>query len=86
MTTWSNISATRKASRETSSFPGYAAHKSEHDWFITRLKALKDEIKADGVAVYHVTETNNMLLKWLITHIAKLDGELGAYLRTNAAP
>ena len=68
------------------SFPGYAAHKSEHDWFITRLKALKDEIKADGVAVYHVTETNNMLLKWLITHIAKLDGELGAYLRTNATP
>ena len=68
------------------SFPGYAAHKSEHDGFIARLKALNDEIKADGVAVHHVIETNNMLLKWLINHITKVDGELGAYLRTNAAP
>ena len=67
-------------------YPGYAAHKSEHDGFIARLKTLKDEIKADGVAVHHVTETNNMLLKWLINHIAKVDGELGAYLRTNAEP
>ena len=67
-------------------FPGYAAHKKEHDGFIARLKVLKDEIKTDGVAVHHVTETNNMLLKWLITHIAKVDGELGAYLRANATP
>jgi hemerythrin len=66
-------------------YPGYAAHKSEHDGFIARLKTLKDEIKADGVAVHHVTETNNLLLKWLINHISKVDGELGAYLRTNAA-
>jgi hemerythrin len=67
-------------------FPGYAAHKSEHDGFIARLKALKDEINADGAAVHHVIETNNMLLKWLINHIAKVDGELGAYLRTKATP
>ena len=66
-------------------YPGYSAHKREHDGFITRLKALKDEVKADGVALHHVTETNNMLLKWLINHIAKVDGELGAYLRANVA-
>jgi hemerythrin len=67
-------------------YPGYAAHKREHDGFIARLKTLKDEINTDGVALHHVTETNNMLLKWLINHIAKVDGDLGAYLRTNAAP
>lgn len=66
-------------------YPGYAAHKKEHDGFIARVKALKDEIKSDGVAVHHVTETNNMLLKWLINHIAKVDAELGAYLRANTA-
>lgn len=72
--------------QKSSGFPGYGAHKSEHDWFIARLNDLQDEIKAEGVAVYHVTETNNMLLKWLVNHIAKVDGELGAYLRSNASP
>ena len=67
-------------------YPGYAAHKSEHDGFIAKLKTLKDEIATDGVAVHHVTATNNMMLKWLINHIAKVDGELGVYLRANPAP
>ncbi|GFE60084.1 bacteriohemerythrin [Geobacter sp. AOG2] len=66
-------------------YPGYAAHKKEHDGFVTRLKAVKDEIKSEGVAVHHVTETNNMLLKWLINHISRVDAELGKYLRANAA-
>ena len=65
-------------------YPGYDAHKNEHDGFIARLKALEDEITTEGVAVHHVTETNNLLLKWLINHISKRDGELGAYLRANA--
>jgi len=67
-------------------YPGYAAHKKEHDGFIARLKTLKDEIASDGVAVHHVTETNNMLLKWLINHIAKVDAELGKYLQATTAP
>ncbi len=66
-------------------FPGYEAHKQEHDSFITRLRALKQEIAAKGVAIHHVMETNNMLLKWLINHISKVDTELGKYLRTIAA-
>jgi hemerythrin len=66
-------------------YPGYAAHKREHDGFIAKLKTLKAEIKSDGVAVHHVTETNNMLLKWLINHISKVDAEVGKYLRATAA-
>jgi hemerythrin len=62
-------------------YPGYAAHKKEHEWFIARLKALKAEIATEGVAVHHVMETNNMLLKWLINHISKVDNELGKFLR-----
>jgi hemerythrin len=72
--------------QRNSRYPGYAVHKGEHDGFIARLKTLKDEVKAEGVALHHVTEINNMLLKWLINHIAKVDGELGAYLRANPAP
>ncbi|KAA0893549.1 bacteriohemerythrin [Oryzomonas rubra] len=71
--------------QRSSNYPAYAAHKKEHDGFIARVKAVKDEIKSEGVAVHHVTETNNMLLKWLINHISKVDAELGKYLRANRA-
>ncbi|HEY4743449.1 MAG TPA: bacteriohemerythrin [Desulfuromonadaceae bacterium] len=67
--------------QRTSGYPDYAAHKQEHDSFIERVMAVKDEISAEGVAVHHVMETNNMLLKWLLNHISKVDTGLGKFLR-----
>ena len=64
-----------------SGYPDYAAHKKEHDGFIERVMAVKEEIHSEGVAVHHVMETNNMLLKWLLNHISKVDTELGKFLR-----
>lgn len=63
------------------SFPGYEAHRREHESFVARIRKLQAEIDKDGVAVYHVIETNNMLFKWLINHISKLDKELGKFLK-----
>lgn len=63
-------------------YPEYESHKKEHDSFIRQIKAVKDEISSEGVAVHHVMETNNMLLKWLLNHISRVDTELGKYLRT----
>lgn len=62
-------------------YPAYVAHKQQHDSFIASLKALKSEIDQDGMALHHVMETNNMLLKWLINHISKVDIELGRFLK-----
>ena len=62
-------------------YPGYAEHKREHDSFVSRLKALKEEVGAEGAAIHHVMETNNLLLKWLINHISKVDVELGKFLQ-----
>ncbi len=62
-------------------YPGYPDHKREHDSFVARLKALKQEIGTEGVALHHVMETNNLLLKWLINHISKVDVELGKFLK-----
>ncbi len=67
--------------QRTSGYPGYEAHKKEHDGFIERVMAVKHEINSEGVAVHHVMETNNMLLKWLLNHISKVDVELGKFLR-----
>ena len=62
-------------------YPGYAVHKLEHDSFVARLKALKQEISTDGVALHHVVETNHLLLKWLVHHISTVDVQLGKFLK-----
>jgi hemerythrin len=66
-------------------YPGYAAHKQEHESFIARLQTLKDEICTEGIALHHVVETNSMLLKWLIHHISTVDVQLGKFLKNAAA-
>ena len=62
-------------------YGGYLEHRREHESFVARLTALKREIAEGGVAIHHVTETNNLLLKWLINHISKVDRQLGVFLR-----
>lgn len=65
-------------------YPGYSAHKLEHDSFVTRLHNLKDEVDQEGAALHHVVETNNLLLKWLINHISTVDVQLGRFLKDSA--
>lgn len=67
-------------------YPGYAAHKLEHESFIARLHALKDEVNREGAALHHVVETNSLLLKWLIHHISTVDVKLGRFLTMSKQP
>ena len=62
-------------------YPGYEAHRKEHESFVARIRKLQVEVDQEGVAVYHVIETNNLLFKWLINHISKVDKELGKFLK-----
>jgi hemerythrin len=61
-------------------YPDYADHKKEHESFIAKLNAVKQEINKEGMALHHLMETNNMILKWLVHHISEIDGKLGRYL------
>lgn len=63
-------------------YPDYEAHRAEHRSFIKQIDALKRETEKEGIATHNVIETNNMLLKWLLNHIAKVDTQLGAFLKT----
>ena len=69
-----------EAIQSLNNFPGYDDHKKEHEYFVAKLQALKDEINTEGVSVHHVMETNSLLLKWLIQHISKKDLELGRFI------
>lgn len=71
-----------EALQKLRSYPGYESHKNEHDHFVARIKALQEEIDREGVALHHVMETNNLLLKWLINHISTVDVELGKFIKT----
>ncbi|MDD2367577.1 MAG: bacteriohemerythrin [Desulfuromonadaceae bacterium] len=63
-------------------YPEYESHKAEHIYFIEQLKKLKAETDKSGVSTHHVVETNNMLLKWLLNHISKVDTTLGKFLKS----
>jgi len=63
-------------------YPGFEAHHKEHESFVERISKLQGEIEREGVAVYHVVETNNLLFKWLVSHISKVDRELGRFLKS----
>lgn len=64
-------------------FPGYEAHRAEHLYFIEQINKLKSETEEEGVSTHHVIETNNMLLKWLLNHISKVDTKMGAFLKSS---
>jgi hemerythrin len=67
--------------QESSGYPEFEEHKKLHDAFIERIFELQNEILIEGMAVHHVLETNNILLKWLINHISVEDKKLGKFLR-----
>ncbi|MFA7061003.1 MAG: bacteriohemerythrin [Pedobacter sp.] len=72
-----------EAIQRLKSYPGYEDHRKEHQAFIEQLKALRQEIDTQGMAVHHVMETNTLLLKWLIHHISVIDREFGKFIQGN---
>lgn len=65
-------------------YPAYEAHRAEHKYFIDQIDKLKLETEQEGISTHHVVETNNMLLKWLLNHISKVDFELGHFIRSRS--
>ncbi|MDD2542092.1 MAG: bacteriohemerythrin [Desulfuromonadaceae bacterium] len=63
-------------------YPEYDAHLAQHKYFIDQINTLEAETTLEGVSTHHVVETNNLLLKWLLNHISKVDKELGTYIQS----
>ncbi|MDD5286406.1 MAG: hemerythrin family protein [Desulfuromonadaceae bacterium] len=61
-------------------FPGYEEHRAQHLYFIGRIRELREEVNREGILVHNVIETNNLLMKWFLNHISKVDSELGKFL------
>jgi hemerythrin len=65
-------------------YPDYEAHHKEHLYFIDQINKLKSETLEEGISTHHVIETNNLLLKWLLNHISKVDTKLGAFIKSGS--
>jgi hemerythrin len=72
--------ATEENLQITHAYPGYQAHKEQHDNFIKDLQRLKSEFETEGATISLVIQTNQFMLNWLIKHISGTDKELGNYL------
>ncbi len=67
-------------------YPGYPAHKAQHEKFIANFKELKKELpKLEGgkkPGSYDLSvETNQVVVDWILDHIAKVDKQLGKFLK-----
>jgi len=61
------------------SFPGFEAHKTEHENLVKRVKQLQDEFRS-GKAVISM-EVMRFLQHWLTDHIVGVDKQYSAHLQ-----
>jgi len=70
-----------EAIQARSKYPRYAEHKLLHEEFIRSFAALKDEFDTHGPTLTAVTQTNTVVVQWLLHHIRKEDGDLARHIR-----
>ncbi|MDA8387635.1 MAG: bacteriohemerythrin [Nitrospiraceae bacterium] len=68
------------------SYPGYKAHKAQHEHFKRNFQGLKQDLsKLDGgkkPGSYDLSvRTNQIVVDWILEHIARVDKVLGGFLK-----
>ena len=63
-------------------YPGYQAHKAQHESFIKDLGNLEEQLKVEGATLPLVIQTNQTMISWLINHISVSDKEMATFLQT----
>lgn len=68
-------------------YPHYEHHKSQHEYFKKELLTLKPELlKLEGgtkPGSYELSVTTNQLVvDWILAHVANIDKQLGKFLQT----
>jgi hemerythrin len=61
-------------------YPGYGAHKAEHDGFVEDLRELDREREARGITPALVARVSHAVSDWLRGHIQVTDKALGRFM------
>lgn len=62
------------------SYPGLATQKAEHSKFMNDLADLHREFEATGASLPLLIQVQKRTVEWLVTHISRMDKELGKFL------
>ncbi len=63
-------------------YPEYGRQKELHTAFIAELAKLKSEFEKSGGNIVVIIGANQMVIKWLTSHIALEDKKIGAYAKS----
>jgi len=62
-------------------YPEYEGHKAQHTGLINDLQKMKEQFEKEGPSSMMAIDIQKELGDWLMIHIAKIDKELGAFLK-----
>lgn len=69
----------------SSGYPDLETHRRAHRDFERRLQDLQDTMRERGPSLGVIVETNQALLKWIVSHIKNTDVVMGRYLQERQA-
>lgn len=64
-----------------SGYPDYYQHKLAHEQFKKDYKILKSKLDEEGVSLNFILTVNQVVVDWLVKHIAGADRTFGNYLK-----
>jgi hemerythrin len=67
--------------QQSSGYPKYSEHKAMHEYFVSKIVELQNELREKGANVATISKTNYFLMDWLLNHIQKVDTELAQYIK-----
>ncbi|MEI7474207.1 MAG: bacteriohemerythrin [bacterium] len=70
-----------EALQQKYNYPKYTEHKAKHEAFIAQFVDVKNKIEAEGINIKYIIQVNQIIATWLVTHVSKVDKELGAFLK-----
>lgn len=63
-------------------YTGFAAHKREHERFISEFTALAGEFSKTANNSFAAITVQKQVVQWLVNHIMKVDKEMAKFLKT----
>jgi hemerythrin len=61
-------------------YPGYEAHKAQHEEFKRMVRTLEEDFEEEGVTESLAEAISTFLFNWLVNHIKGIDVQFGKFL------